>query len=360
MIEDNILKLILAGYTKYPKKDNPSRASCSVPTETFEFTNPRKALKTIRRLDERGQIIDESFASAKEIYILTRQFSDNKEMWNYVLHPDYIRHFGSPDVFVFDWSGTLSDDRKPVYSANMAMLEKFGIEKMTFDDWLRKTDTTIGQFMHNHGVDLDKEEIHTIYEREYNLQMRLGNFPTVYPDSEEVLQYLKRNGKKIAVISSHPHDNLVNEAIEYSLVQYIDFIDGDARDKKAELLGLAERFCEKPQNMIYIGDMAHDIRAAVNSGMHSVGVSTGYHSKERLAKEKPEFLFDSLKDVMCIRENHAGGLMFVYPTDTPGLFGSPSARQRFETDLAQEDIGNLPRSVQSNGGAESRPLSIME
>lgn len=271
-----------------------------------------------------------------------------------------IRYLGSPNFFVFDWSGTLSDDRKPVYAANMAMLEKFGIEKIVFQEWLSQTDTTIGQFMHNHDVDLDKEEIHSIYGREYNLQMRLGNFPTVYPDSEEVLQYLKKQMKRIAVISSHPHDNLVNEAIEYGLFQYIDFIDGDARDKKAELLNLAERFCEKPQNMIYVGDMAHDIIAAKRAGMHSIGVTTGYHSKARLFQEKPEFLFDSLRDVMCIRGNPAGGLQFVYQIDQPGLLGDLSIHDKFAADLAQEDFGNLPMLSKSNSDATSKPLSIME
>jgi beta-phosphoglucomutase-like phosphatase (HAD superfamily) len=35
-------------------------------------------------------------------------------------------------LYIFDWSGTLSDDRRPVYEANMRVLVAYGKQRMTF------------------------------------------------------------------------------------------------------------------------------------------------------------------------------------------------------------------------------------
>ena len=53
---------------------------------------------------------------------------------------------------------------------------------------------------------------------------------------------------------------------------------------------------ETPSNAIYLGDTIYDIRAAKKAGVHSVGVATGYHVRERLVNENPDFVVDSLTE----------------------------------------------------------------
>ena len=57
-----------------------------------------------------------------------------------------------PRLFVFDWSGTISDDRKPVYTANMRLLQGHGKPTMTFEEWLPRTRMTPGEFLADHGI----------------------------------------------------------------------------------------------------------------------------------------------------------------------------------------------------------------
>ena len=37
------------------------------------------------------------------------------------------------NLFIFDWSGVISDDRKPVYEANTRLLRERGLKILTFD-----------------------------------------------------------------------------------------------------------------------------------------------------------------------------------------------------------------------------------
>ncbi len=55
-------------------------------------------------------------------------------------------------LFVTDWSGVISDDRKPVYETNMQMLERRGKPRMSFGEWLPRTTMTPIEFLAGQGV----------------------------------------------------------------------------------------------------------------------------------------------------------------------------------------------------------------
>ena len=52
-----------------------------------------------------------------------------------------------------------------------------------------------------------------------------------------------------------------------------------------------------PNETAYIGDMSHDIHAGKKAKVITIAVLWGYYSKERLAKEKPDFLIKDLDEL---------------------------------------------------------------
>ena len=46
-----------------------------------------------------------------------------------------------------------------------------------------------------------------------------------------------------------------------------------------------------------VGDTIYDIRAAKSAGVSSVGITTGYHTRDMLAAESPDILVDSLAEL---------------------------------------------------------------
>ena len=56
-----------------------------------------------------------------------------------------------------------------------------------------------------------------------------------------------------------------------------------------------------PSKTIYLGDMVQDIKAAKLSGLQSAGVTTGYHSREKLLRENPSIgVFNTLKEFSTV------------------------------------------------------------
>ncbi len=63
------------------------------------------------------------------------------------------------------------------------------------------------------------------------------------------------------------------------------------------LLLVAKALDVNPKEMLYIGDSAHDIVAAKNAGCGSAAVLTGMGLEHVLRAEKPDFMFDNLKEL---------------------------------------------------------------
>jgi HAD superfamily hydrolase (TIGR01549 family) len=201
------------------------------------------------------------------------------------------------DLFIFDWSGTISDDRKPVYAANMRLFDDYKIPRISFEEWLPKTQATTSQYLEvNHGIGADEKETSERYTKYYNEEIARGNIPTVYQSAELALLYLYNREKPLAVLSSHPEQNLTQEAASYKLLNYFDLLIGNVgtNGKAGGILTICKKLGKKPESTLYIGDTVHDIQAAKNAGVYSAGVCGGYTLQEKLEREEPDFILPDL------------------------------------------------------------------
>lgn len=53
----------------------------------------------------------------------------------------------------------------------------------------------------------------------------------------------------------------------------------------------------KPEEVLFIGDMDHDIQAGKKAGTKTAGILTGYHSRKKLEQEKPDFILENLSEL---------------------------------------------------------------
>ncbi len=204
------------------------------------------------------------------------------------------------ELFCFDWSGVISDDRMPVYESNMRILESYGIPRMEFDEWLRQTTMTPVEFFRKFGIDDEQGYLFSLYKKHLEEVISSGIVPKPYPDAKDVLSFLKREGKMLTVVSSHPKENLVKEAEEYGILELFDAVDGSSSDKKENLERMLTAFAVDKRRFLYCGDTVYDIRAAKEVGVLSGAMRTGYHTGKRLSRENPDFLFHSLSEIKDI------------------------------------------------------------
>lgn len=198
---------------------------------------------------------------------------------------------------IFDWSGVISDDRLPVYESNMRLLEKYGKPRIGFSQWLPRTKFSVVELLESFGIYGNPQEVLEEYRNTLNAVRKEGIHPRVYSDAKLSLKNLVKKGVRLAVVSSHPEKSLKEEAKEYELADFFEKFIGSSRDKTLGILDVLKGWNVNSKNVSYIGDAIYDIQAAKKANVFSIGITTGYHSKDRLLKEKPDLIVDCLKDL---------------------------------------------------------------
>ncbi len=202
-----------------------------------------------------------------------------------------------------DWSGVVSDDRHPVYEANMRLLERYGIPRIEFDDWLSLSKGSASEFLIYMGVEEPEGYLENLYKRELDDLGAEGVIPRAYEDSYTTLRELDKREIPILVVSSHPEENLRREANRYGLLAFIQLMIS-TRDKSEALKEACDRLETLPTELLYIGDTIYDIRAGKSAGVITGGIAgepqRGYHSDQKLREESPDYIFSDLGEVLEI------------------------------------------------------------
>lgn len=200
-------------------------------------------------------------------------------------------------LFLFDWSGTISDDRRPVFEANRRMRLGYGIPTVSFEEWLDSIRGNAYDAFLALGITVPERELNENYLARLSEVVADGIRPEAYLDAADAVARLSALGHPIGVVSSHPQSHLSNEAERYGIHSRLDVISGDHRDKTPELVRLCAHYGVDPSSACYVGDMTFDIQAARRAGMKSLAVTTGYHPRALLEAERPDRLFDSLTEL---------------------------------------------------------------
>lgn len=200
---------------------------------------------------------------------------------------------------VFDWSGTISDDRLPVYQANRKLCEHYGVTLLPYNEWLRATTMTPREYFASVGVTDNQETLFRIYKQYYIDVINSGTIPTVYPEAKPTLSALSEHNV-LAVVSSHPVESLQQEADHFDLRHLFKRLVGESKNKTEDLLTLVHKLGYSTDETVYVGDMIYDIRSAKAASITSIAVTTGYHSKNMLQAEHPDHIIDNLTQLQGI------------------------------------------------------------
>lgn len=197
---------------------------------------------------------------------------------------------------IFDWSGTLSDDHALVYEAIMRLFEQEGLPRISFTEFKREFTLPYMKFYHKYSQNWTIEEIYPRYLKEIQ---EVGE-PKLFDGVVELLKELFDRNIKMIVLSSVPEPKLVQEAKSNHLDQYFQELKGTVHNKIAVIDELMKKNNFKPNETAYVGDMTHDIDAGKKAGVTTIAVTWGYQTHEQLAKAKPDYLVEEMRDLRGI------------------------------------------------------------
>ena len=210
------------------------------------------------------------------------------------------------NTILFDLDGTLTDSSPGIINSVIYALNKYGIDA-TGNPKLKKFlgPPLVDSFKDYFGFSDEKAaEAVTFYREFFSTKGLLEN--NVYSGITELLDELKKCGKKLIVATSKPEPFTFRILEHFDLMKYFDFVAGsnldNTRSKKAEVISYALSSCKITDlsDVVMIGDREHDIIGANQIGIDSIGVLYGYGSLQELEAAGATHIAESTEDILKI------------------------------------------------------------
>lgn len=207
------------------------------------------------------------------------------------------------ETLLFDLDGTLTDPALGITSGVAYALDYFGNEYES----LSSLEHFIGPPLREHfmefcGVDREKGEEYVAKYREYYAVTGIYQ-NKLYEGIEQMLDTLKKAGKKIVLATSKPEKFALIILEHFGIIKYFDFVAGalmsNTRTKKDEVIAYALENIKDfdLKTTIMIGDRMHDVEGAAKFGIKTVGVTFGYGSREELTESGAAIICDTVEEL---------------------------------------------------------------
>ena len=183
------------------------------------------------------------------------------------------------DGVVFDMDGVIFDSERATMLCWLELAEKYRIPNIE-EPYLACTGTTMAKtreiMLETYGPDFPYDAYAKEASEMYHARYDGGRLP-VKSGAREILEFLKANGKKIALASSTRRQTVVNQLRDAGLLEYFDeVVTGDMVTKSKpdpEIFLLA---CEKagiaPERAYAIEDSYNGIRSASRGNLRPIMV----------------------------------------------------------------------------------------
>ena len=120
----------------------------------------------------------------------------------------------------------------------------------------------------------------------------------------ELVKELRGKGYKTAVVSNKA-DFAVQSLVEQYFEDLFDFAVGEKEGVRRKpspdsVYSVLKDMNINPDESIYIGDSEVDVETSRNAGVECVCVTWGFRDRELLEKEKPDYIADSISEILEI------------------------------------------------------------
>lgn len=220
---------------------------------------------------------------------------------------------------MLDFDDTLINMREASLVAFNKVLEKNDLQKITMDEMLSTWDSSWRDVIKSLAPpSVDVNELMKKIGREY-----MSLFEEVHidhseliPGTIEVLNFLHEKKIQVSIVSRRSTRAVRMQLKKFSLDDRVHCVVGydSVQSQKPSPEGLflaSNTFGVEPLNCLVVGDSPSDIKAAKAFGASMCAVLTGPYNQEKILREEPDFIIDSVVDLPKIihrffrMENHS-------------------------------------------------------
>lgn len=211
-----------------------------------------------------------------------------------------------PDLYIFDFDGTMGDSRRLIVKTMMDTFDHLRIVKPSVEECVKTIGLPLTDcFAVSACLDEKKsEECAAVYREIF----QVNNKPGAVKPFEGVIDTLNRlydEGKTMAVASSRQHESLDILVEDFDITNLFSMIVGgdDVTQAKpnAEPVNLIlSKLGFKPWQALVVGDAPVDVLMGRNAGTRTCAVTYGNGGIDELKASKPDYLVDKFTKILEI------------------------------------------------------------
>ncbi len=152
-----------------------------------------------------------------------------------------------------------------------------------------------------HRLEIPSEAVSHFLQTVFELQQKEQTSVRLFPGMATLLERLGKSND-IAIITSSKADLVRTHLMKHGISGSVSSICGgeSGRSKKDSILANLEQFSVGPEQTCMVGDAVSDIRQGKAAGIMTIGVDWGFHARELLEREKPDYLTSSPDELLEI------------------------------------------------------------
>jgi phosphoglycolate phosphatase len=208
--------------------------------------------------------------------------------------PDHQMHahqkpLNRPTTVIWDWNGTLLDDRQICLRGINRLLERRKLARLDMERYREIFTFPVRKYYEAAGFDFSREAFEGPAE-EFILEYRLL-LPEaeLFPDVVQVLEFFRLSGIRQYVLSAMEQDALVSSIEARGILPFFHRIYGIGDNLAfSKLLRGKELLKDNgidPGRVLMVGDTLHDLEVAGELGLDIVLVGRGHQHPDRLGGE---------------------------------------------------------------------------
>lgn len=204
---------------------------------------------------------------------------------------------------LFDLDGTLTNTLSDIASAMNRSLRLHGLPEFSVNDYRYLVGDGVRKLAERacRGQTALEDSVRAEYQAYYRDHAQEQTAP--YDGVEGMLEQLRRQGIRLAVFSNKPHADTCTVVKHYFPDVDFEVVRGQVegtpvKPDPAGALAIAEEMGLKPEEFVYLGDTATDMRCAENAGMRPIGVLWGFRTAEELLESGAQALIEHPSQLM--------------------------------------------------------------
>src|SRR6056297_196912 len=203
------------------------------------------------------------------------------------------------DIIIFDYDGVIADSLDFVIDIYNDLAPKYSLGKIK--DKKEFTEFFNGNFFQGLKDNGIKPEISEKFLKDMTDQLAEHTEKTPFFDGiKETLEELAENYKLMIITSNL--SRVVKKNLDKKDITSIGEVVG-ADKEKSKVKKIEKVTKENPERAIYyVGDTVGDIYEGRKAGVTTIGVTWGFHDKEKMESAEPDHLVGSLKELEILFE----------------------------------------------------------